>query len=106
MESMFLKYCFKVSIAMVFLFFLNTTASAQEQKVADSLVKIYNSNNFMNNSEKLELLRNLSFNEVNSSALGLQYAEELIALSKVEKNYLYLHRGYHQKGNKLSFTGD
>ena len=104
--SRFLKYYFKVSIAMIFIFFLNITASAQEQKVADSLAKIYNNNNFLSNSEKLELLRNLSFNEVNNSALGLQYAEELIALSKAEKNYLYLHRGYFQKGNKHRLAGD
>jgi len=91
---------------MIFIFFVNTTASAQEQKVADSLAKIYNNDKFLSNSEKLELLRNLSFNEVNNSALGLQYAEELIALSKAEKNYLYLYRGYFQKGNKHRLAGD
>ena len=38
--------------------------------------------------------------------MSLQYAEELIALSKSENNYLYLHRGYFQKGNKLRVIGD
>ena len=48
---------------------------AQEQKVADSLVKIYREGN-LGNIEKLELLRNLSFNEVNDLDLSLKYAEE------------------------------
>ncbi|WP_310377609.1 adenylate/guanylate cyclase domain-containing protein [Flavobacterium sp.] len=106
MELRFLKYYFKVSTTIGFLFFLNTTAFTQEQKVADSLAKIYKNGKTLSSSEQLELLRNLSFNEVNNSALGLQYAEELIALSKLEKNYLYLHRGYFQKGNKHRLSGD
>ena len=99
----FFKFYFKASI---FLFFLHFASFSQEQKVADSLVKIYNKGKFLNNSEKLELLRNLSFNEVNDFKLSLKYAEELIALSKSEHNYLYLHRGYFQKGNKYRLSGD
>ena len=53
----------------------------------------------------MELLRNLSFNESNNLELSLKYAEELIALSKAEKNYLYLYRGYSQKGNKNRISG-
>ena len=97
------KYSF-TSALFVFLLPLSII-SAQEQKVADSLVKIYQKGN-IENTEKLELLRNLSFNEVNNLKLSLQYAEELIALSKLENNYLYLHRGYFQKGNKLRVIGD
>lgn len=88
-----------------FLFFTYSTTFSQDQKVADSLVKIYKKGNF-GNSEKLELLRNLSFNESNNLQLSIKYAEELIALSKLEKNYLYLHRGYYQKGNKYRLIGD
>ncbi|WP_243698823.1 adenylate/guanylate cyclase domain-containing protein [Flavobacterium sandaracinum] len=73
--------------------------------MADSLVKIYQQNN-LTNSEKLELLRNLSFNEVTNLQLSMQYADELIALSKLEKNNLYLYRGYYQKGNKNRLTGN
>ena len=100
------KYYFKFAIAIGFLLFLQPSAWAQEQKVADSLAKIYKNNKFLSNSEKLELLRNLSFNEVNDLSLGLHYAEELIALSKKEKNNLYLHRGYFQKANKYRLAGD
>ncbi|EIA07890.1 adenylate/guanylate cyclase domain-containing protein [Flavobacterium frigoris] len=102
MEPSLFKYYFKAS-----LFFLSFHLSmfAQEQKVADSLVEIYRQGN-LGNIEKLELLRNLSFNEVNDLNLSLRYAEELIRLSKLENNYLYLHRGYFQKGTKLRITGD
>lgn len=102
MEPRLLKYYFTLIIV---LFFFRYDLKAQEQKVADSLVKIYNEGNLGNN-EKLELLRNLSFNEVNDIDLSLKYAEELIALSKVENNYLYLYRGYFQKGNKLRISGE
>lgn len=96
------KYAFKLSL---FVFFVQMSIVAQDQKVADSLVKIYHSGN-IENAEKLELLRNLSFNEVNNLGLSLKYAEELIVLSKLENNYLYLYRGYSQKGNKLRLIGD
>ncbi len=102
MRFRFLKYYFKVSF---FLFLFHFCLQAQEQKVADSLAKIYRETN-LENVEKLELLRNLSFNEVNNLDLSLRYAEELILLSKLENNYLYLYRGYFQKGNKLRILGD
>ena len=99
------KYFVKILFSVFFLFFQYLSIFAQNQKVADSLVKIYQKNK-LGNSEKLELLRNLSFNEVNNLELSLKYADELIALSKLEKNYLYLHRGYYQKGNKNRLAGD
>jgi adenylate cyclase len=106
MRWRFFKYHFKIAVTIALLFFLHLITFAQEQRVADSLKKIYKKGKFLSNPEKLELLRNLSFNEVTNSELGMKYAEELIALSKAEKNYLYLHRGYYQKGNKLRLAGD
>jgi class 3 adenylate cyclase len=99
------KYFVKILFSVFFIFFQFLSFFAQNQKVADSLVKIYHKNRLVN-SEKLELLRNLSFNEVNNLELSLKYADELIALSQLEKNYLYLHRGYYQKGNKNRLRGD
>jgi len=96
----------KVSVHLCFMLFMSSTIFGQNQKVADSLVKIYKEDKFLNSSEKMELLRNLSFNESNNFELSLRYAEELIALSKAEKNYLYLFRGYSQKGNKNRIFGD
>jgi class 3 adenylate cyclase len=79
---------------------------AQEQRIADSLAKIYKSDRFLSTLEKMELLRNLAFNEVTSTQLSINYANELIALAEKENNYLYLHRGYFQKANKYLLAGD
>jgi class 3 adenylate cyclase/tetratricopeptide (TPR) repeat protein len=81
------------------------TVSGQDQKVADSLVLIYKSDK-VEDTAKLELLRNLAFNEQNDLKLALQYAEELISLSARLGNNLYLHRGYLQKGNKKRLLGN
>jgi class 3 adenylate cyclase len=80
-------------------------SNAQNQKVADSLKLIYKQNN-VSGVEKLELLRNLSFNEIHDIKLSLFYANELIRLSESKKNYTYLHRGYLQKGNACRLLGN
>ncbi len=77
----------------------------QDQRLADSLEIIYEKDQ-TSGIEKLELLRNLSFNEVNDLNASIKYAEELIALSKAENNFLYLYRGYSQKGNAHLLAGD
>ena len=83
--------------------FLNT--NGQDQRIADSLAKIYSEGN-VDDTARLELLRNLSFNEVNDLELSLKYAEELINLSIVLGNNEYLFRGYQQKGNKKRLQGN
>jgi class 3 adenylate cyclase/tetratricopeptide (TPR) repeat protein len=79
--------------------------SGQDQKLADSLQRIYKADTSIGIA-RLELLRNLAFNEVNDLNLALKYAEELISLSTGAGNSLYLHRGYVQKGNKKRLLGD
>ena len=97
---------FKIFTGILILLFFNLlNCYAQDQKVADSLAKIYQKNE-LSKIDKMELLRNLAFNETANLELSLQYAEELIALSTKEKNYLYLYYGFSQKGNKLNITGD
>jgi two-component system NtrC family sensor kinase len=91
-------------ILIGFFLFTSTHTAGQDQKVADSLVIIYQ-NNTLNGNAKLDLLRELAFNEVNDLKRALQYAEELISLSKQEGDYTYLHRGYYQKGNKQRLLG-
>ena len=88
-----------------FLSFIIRPAAGQDQKLADSLAKIYQAGN-LEDSTRLELLRNLSFNEVNDLQLSLKYAEELISLSTRLGNDLYLYRGLYQKGNKKRLLGD
>jgi len=90
----------------ILFFLISINCVAQNQKVADSLLVIYEKNKFLSTTEKLELLRNLSFNEINNLQKSLQFADELILLSQQEKNYLYLYRGYIQKGNKLRLLGE
>lgn len=79
--------------------------SAQDQRVADSLVVIYNQNK-ISGIQKLELLNELSFNEINDYALSLKYAEELIALSKLENDLKYTCIGYEHAGNANRLLGN
>jgi len=88
-----------------FFYLAGYIVSAQDQRIADSLVKIYHADT-LKEEAKMELLRNLSFNEVNDLRLSLQYAEELINLSRQKNNSTYLFHGYFQKGNKQRLLGN
>ncbi len=88
-----------------FFCFIIQSGFGQDQKVADSLAKIYQQDT-LEGTAKLKLLNDLSFNEVNDLGLSLKYAEELIALSKRENNNSSLANGYLQKGTKHRLTGD
>ena len=87
----------KASYLLIFFFLLCTNIYSQDQKIADSLQKIYQKDT-AKGAVQLDLLRNLSFNESRNLNLSVQYAEELIRLSKKESNDKYLHAGYFQKG--------
>ncbi|HEU4632482.1 MAG TPA: adenylate/guanylate cyclase domain-containing protein [Flavisolibacter sp.] len=99
--------CFKGKAYYFLIGFFCLVASAfcQDQKIADSLTKIYNADTVVGTA-KLELLRNLSFNEVKDLKLALRYAEELIRMAQQQGDNLYLYRGYLQKGNKKRLFGD
>lgn len=90
---------------LVSLLFLAPSTRGQDQKLADSLARIYQEG-AVADTAKLELLRNLAFNEVKDLNLALRYAEELIHLASQQGDDLYLHRGYYQKGNKKARLGD
>ncbi len=79
--------------------------SGQDQKVADSLVRIYKEK-ALNDNEKLELLLNLSFNEARDLNQALLYAEELINLAEKIGDNRYQYTGYFLKGNKKKLLGD
>jgi class 3 adenylate cyclase len=87
-----------IFILICIVFFVSETV-AQDQKVADSLALIYQ-NNTLSDSAKMQLLRDLSFNEVKDPQKGLAYAEELISLSQQLNNKKYLRIGYFLKGTK------
>src|SRR5450432_1962036 len=86
-------------------YFISLEGFCQDQKVADSLTRIYQQGN-VSDTAKLELLRRLSFNEVRDLRLSLKYAEELISLSAKLGNDSYLTKGYFQKGNKQRLLGN
>ena len=90
---------------LLFVFCALQHVCGQNQKVADSLAKVYRLNT-LKDTAKLELLRNLSFNEINDLRLSIKYAEELISLSQEVGNNLYLFRGHFLKGNKKKLLGD
>ena len=77
----------------------------QDQKVADSLVLIYQADT-IKGLDKLKLLSELSFNELNDRELSHKYAEELVTLSEAENNSTYLLRGYSRTGYYHLFNGD
>lgn len=91
-------------LLICFSYFIVQNIFGQDQKVADSLAIIYNENS-LQDTAKLELLRNLAYNEMKDPELGLKYAEELISLANANGNFLYLYRGYLQKGNKYKYLG-
>ena len=97
----FLKACLTVGFAC----FQVIGIFAQDQSIADSLVKIYQADS-LRGTAKLQLLENLSFNERNDLLLSIKYAEELIALSKLANNYDFLSKGYIQKGNSNRILGN
>ncbi|HJS54960.1 MAG TPA: adenylate/guanylate cyclase domain-containing protein [Chitinophagaceae bacterium] len=88
-----------------FFYLFNHPISGQDQKVADSLAKVYKADT-ARGVVQMELLRKLAFNEARDLKLGLRYADELITLSTEQGNFLYLHRGYFQKGNIKRLMGD
>lgn len=88
-----------------FLFLTSINTAAQDQKIADSLARIFQLDT-ASDQGKLELLRNLAFNESKDLKSAVQYADELIRLSLKTNNPLYLHRGYFQKGNKMRMLGN
>ncbi|QNA44671.1 adenylate/guanylate cyclase domain-containing protein [Lacibacter sediminis] len=80
-------------------------APAQDQQVADSLANIYREQN-LPDTAKLRVLNALAFYETRNLDLALQYAQEAIALATRLNDYINLHKGYFQTGNKKRLKGD
>jgi class 3 adenylate cyclase len=99
------RFSSKATYLFIFFFSFCTNIYCQDQKIADSLVQIYQKDT-VKGTAKLDLLRNLSFNESRNLNLSLQYAEELLSLAKKEGNERYLHAGYFLKGNAENLLGN
>jgi len=96
---------YKISCASALSLFCILKPHAQEQRIADSLFRIYADNN-LSDSARLELLLNLSFNENSDVNKALKYADELIGLSQQTGNTKYLRAGYFLKGTKERLLGN
>ncbi len=94
-------YC----LLMGFFYFSCYFSYAQDQREADRLAIIYQEGN-LEGVAKMELLKNLAFNELKNPDLSLKYAEELIDLASKANNSDYLFTGYLRKGATYSSTGD
>ncbi len=99
----FVKQCITIVIWVFCLKFQMVVA--QDQRIADSLFKIYEVDT-LKGLQKLKLLDDLSFNEVNDYSKKLAYSEELISLAKENGNYDYLYFGLVRKGDAQQFVGD
>lgn len=95
----------KAYVLIGFFCILVMSVSGQDQKIADSLKKLYQQKNLVD-TNRFELLRNIAFNEVKDNKLAIRYAEQLINLSIQKGNQLYLHRGYFLKGNHEKLLGN
>jgi two-component system, NtrC family, sensor kinase len=99
-----------IIISSCFLLFFSLSAiicTGQNPKIADSLTRIYEEKgNELPDTVRLELLRQLSFNETNDPNLALKYNHELIDLSRKLNNNTYLYYGYFQLGSKKRSSGD
>jgi signal transduction histidine kinase len=92
----------KALLIVGFVFIVFTTV-AQDQKIADSLIWVYN-HTPLNDSAKLEVLSNIAFDHPNPDSI-LYYSELLIDLAKKRSNNLYIFRGYYYKGDALKLKG-
>jgi two-component system, NtrC family, sensor kinase len=94
-------YCFFIFIY----WFIMPGVFAQEQKIADSLAIVYQQTT-QPDSVKLELLTELSFNEIRDLKKAVNYTEELISLAEQSNNIKYLRAGYFIKGTKARLLGN
>lgn len=90
---------------LVFFWLSIDLAFSQDQKVADSLAKIYQQG-LLTDSEKLDLLEDLSFNEMKDLQQAIKYADELISLSKQLNTPLSEQSGYFLKGTHKRKMGE
>ncbi|ELR68920.1 hypothetical protein C900_05613 [Fulvivirga imtechensis AK7] len=96
-----------VSVKAYFLigfYFISPCLFSQNQKVADSLIAVFQTQQLELN-QKFEVLRGIAANHINPD-IGLQYANKLISLSEKEEEFVWLYRGYLQQGNAYKLKGN
>ncbi len=82
---------------------ISTITFGQEQKLADSLVILYNSGLY--EEEEEVILLNIAVNEMNPDK-RLLYSEKLIYRAYKDSLFYYLHKGFLEKGNAQRDKGN
>ena len=86
-----------------FFCFLCYFVNGQNQRLADSLIVVYESGTFQN--DELALLKNIA-EEENNPDRKLEFSELLISKASLDSSFNYLNSGFLQKGNALQFKGN
>lgn len=87
---------------LLMLVFAGSFSFAQNQMVADSLIRLYNSGSYQ--MDELELLSEIASNETGAEK-SLQYAEAIIKKAARDSLNVHLYLGYLHKGNALQTMG-
>ncbi len=95
----------KRGIAFLASFLLCISVSGQDQKIADSLLYIYEHKPPLADSDKQQIFHDISFHH-NDVAKKLFFAEKLIELGSASTNSSLLYSGNFLKGNALRLKGD
>jgi class 3 adenylate cyclase/tetratricopeptide (TPR) repeat protein len=93
----------KAYLIIGFFCFISYVVIGQDQKLADSLINVYNSRSYQD--DELDILAKIISEETNPDRT-LEYSELLIAKAAKDSLYYFLYTGYLQKGNALKFKGD
>ena len=70
---------------------------ARSKVIADSCLQVINSDRNLSNDQHCELLYQVILNNIEPDSC-IFYADQLIARSQIVDNFLYLSRGYYEKG--------
>ncbi|OZV68478.1 adenylate/guanylate cyclase domain-containing protein [Winogradskyella aurantia] len=98
------KLAYKYILGFFYVFIIQT-CPAQDQREADRLATIYEADT-LSGQDKLELLKNLAFNEISDFDKKQAYAQELINLAERAQNIQYLYYGHYIKGDAIQYRGD
>ncbi len=93
----------KAFLMLGFFYFVINVTFGQDQKLADSLVVLYNSGSY--EEDELVILANIAIEETNLDK-KMEFSDLLISKASMAPSYNYLYQGYLQKGNALQFKGN
>jgi signal transduction histidine kinase len=96
------KSAIKACIISGFFIAFSCVGYGQDQKVADSLEKIYSQGNY---KDKLQILKSLAENETITQK-KLRFSEELIVAAKASDSSNKLYTGFLEKGNALRLKSE